>query len=121
MSKENGSGEKAAWKGYVNFAPNASERATIKANLLTLEQVETFLASLVADGYKAEFYFDDYRESLVFAVYGLFGDCRNPGKKLVIPHADPRVAVSAAEFFMTQVADDGEWPDQEALNNPYDW
>ena len=121
MPKNDETREKANWQGYVNWNPGPTEREAIKASLLSNGQFEGLLLDLVDEGYKVSFYHDGYRNSLVMGVYGYYADCKNPGKMLVIPHADPRVAASALAFFRDNVAEHGVWPDQVRLDNPYDW
>lgn len=122
MPKNNGNGRKKAdWKGYVNWNPNQTERDTIKAALLTADQADGLMASLVDDGYKLSFYHDDYRNVMCLGVYGHYEDCKNPGKMLVIPHPDPRVALSALSFFLDEICENGVWVDQKDLDNPYAW
>ena len=112
--------EKAKWSGYVNFYPTEEERKAIKAVVHSPADFERFVADMVDEGYRVSYRFDDYRGVPVLELYGLFADSPNPGKALVVPHADLLVASTAAAFFITEYSESkGKWP--ETTNAGHDW
>ena len=123
MTSKNGSKrrEKAKWAGYLNFRPNDSERAAIRESLLTFPQAIEVMAAWADNGYKVSVKHDDYRNTLVVEIYGYWADCKNPGRTLTVAHSDVLVAISAAAWFVAEIAEDGVWPDYQQMKLPYDW